>query len=221
MIKAIVFDFDGTIVDTETAWYQAFQQAYENCGAELTLETFAQCIGTSHDHFNPYEYINTLLDQPVEADSFKQQVHDRHSKLMENVALRPGVIELLQAARSAGLKIGLATSSRREWIDKYLEQHDLGGYFECIRTMENVKKVKPDPELYTQTLACLGVQGDEAIAIEDSPNGAKAAVRAGMYCVVIPNDITNTLPFEEVHLRADTLQGIDFDHLFKRQFITP
>ncbi|WP_010277483.1 HAD family hydrolase [Paenibacillus senegalensis] len=218
MIKAIVFDFDGTIVDTETAWYYAFQQAYESCGAELTLETFAQCIGTSHDHFNPYEYINTLLEKPVDADIFRKQVHDRHSVLMENEALRPGIIEILQAARAAGLKIGLATSSKREWIDKYLELHNLQDYFECIHTMENVKKVKPDPELYNQVLDCLGVRGDEAIALEDSPNGAKAAVQAGMYCVVIPNSITKTLPFGEVHLRVDTLEGMDYESLFTQTF---
>lgn len=219
MIKAIVFDFDGTIVDTETAWFNAFQETYQSCGAELTLETYSKCIGTSLDVFNPYEYINTLLEHPVDAVSFKQSVKQRHTELMRQEAIRPGIVEVLEGARNAGLKIGLASSSTREWVDTYLKQLEIGDYFECIRTSDNVKKVKPDPELYTQVLECLGVQGDEAIALEDSPNGARAAVNAGMHCIVIPNTITKSLAFDLYHLMADSLADLDFQHLISKQFI--
>lgn len=213
MIKAIIFDFDGTILDTESAWYEAFREAYTARGAELTVETFATCIGTSLDAFNPYDFINTLIDQPVEPEAFKQEVHSRHAALMEREQMRTGIQAYLDAARQAGLKIGLASSSSRIWIDKHLELLGIGHYFDCIRTSDDVAKVKPDPELYRQAMDCLGVEPHETVAIEDSPNGSRAAIAAGMHCVVVPNRITRLLVFEPACLMAECLADIDFERL--------
>lgn len=213
MIKAIIFDFDGTIIDTETAWYEAFREAYRTHDVELTLELYSQCIGTSLHSFNPYEYLVTHLNLPIDLDEFRSLVRSRHSLLMEKEAVRPGILEYLKQAKAHGLKIGLASSSERAWIDKYLNQLEIHSYFDCIRTANDVAKVKPDPELYQQTLACLGASPREAIAIEDSPNGARAAAAAGMYSVIIPNTITAALEFEESNYRLESLMDLDFRHL--------
>lgn len=213
MIKAIIFDFDGTLIDTETAWYVAFREAYEQHGVDLTLEQYSQCIGTSLHSFNPYEYLVAELHLPVDLDALRTWVRQRHASLMEVEGVRPGVIEWLTLAQRRGLKIGLASSSANEWVTHFLDRLGLRAYFECIRTADNVKHVKPDPELYLQALSCLGVEPGEALAVEDSPNGAKAAVAAGMQCVLVPNAITKLLPFGDVHHRADSLQDVNLDDL--------
>ncbi len=213
MIKAIIFDFDGTIIDTETSWYVAFRDAYEQYGVELTLEMYSQCIGTSLHTFNPYEYLVTDLHLPIDLDQFRESIHARHDALMEGQRMRDGVATYLQAAKELGLKVGVASSSKLKWVERFLDRLQIKHDFDCIRTADHVKKVKPDPELYIQAAACLGVQPFEAIAIEDSPNGAKAAMAAGIYCVVAPNSITKLLPFDPVDHMVGSLTELNFHDL--------
>ncbi|MCY0880777.1 MAG: HAD-IA family hydrolase, partial [Firmicutes bacterium] len=190
MIKALIFDFDGTIIDTETAWYQAFREAYKEYGVDLSLEQYAQCIGTSLHAFNPYEYLVTDLHLSIDLKAFRQSVQERHARLMDEQTMRQGIFNYLQTARSKHLQIGLASSSQRDWIEHFLHKLNIRDYFECIRSADDVRHVKPDPELYLQALDCLKVHPDEALAIEDSPNGSQAAAAAGIHCVVAPNAIT-------------------------------
>lgn len=110
MIKGIIFDFDGTIIDTETAWYTAFSEAYGEHGVDLSLEQYSTCIGTSLNSFNPYEYLMTDLKLPIDRMAFRTAVQQRHSKLMELEQMRPGIQQYLDAAKDAGLRIGLASS---------------------------------------------------------------------------------------------------------------
>ncbi|GMA56730.1 haloacid dehalogenase [Alicyclobacillus sacchari] len=178
MIRGIVFDFDGTLIDTESAWYAAFCDLYQQHRVELPLSLYAQCIGTSHDAFDPVAHLMAATKAPITRSEIEQFIQRRHGELMRDRDLRPGVKKTIQTARKQGLRIGLATSSHRVWIDPYLERLGIADAFDCIRTADDVKRVKPDPALYELTLACLGLRPDEAVAIEDSPNGALAAVRA-------------------------------------------
>lgn len=216
VIKGIIFDFDGTIIDTETAWYTAFNEAYGAHGVDLTLEQYSTCIGTSLHSFNPYEYLMTDLNLPIDKQEFRTAVQLRHSNLMELETMRSGIQHYLDSAQEAGLKIGLASSSSMEWVEKYLNKLGIRDYFDCIRTSDHVENVKPDPELYTQSLSCLGLKPEEAVAIEDSPNGSKAAAAAGMHCVVIPNEITSFLEFDAPHLKTDDLSHLDFAQVISR-----
>ena len=213
MIKALIFDFDGTIIDTETAWYIAFRDAYKTHGIELTLEQYSQCLGTSLHSFNPYTHLKTHHNLPIDLEEFKELVQQQHTELMIKERIRPGILKLLETAKSKGLKIALASSSERVWIDKFVKIHGIKDYFECYCTADTVKKVKPDPELYLQALEKLSVEANEAIAIEDSPNGARAAVAAGIPTVVIKNDITNQLPFSDGHHTIESLADYDLDDL--------
>jgi HAD superfamily hydrolase (TIGR01509 family) len=218
MIKAIIFDFDGTIIDTETAWYVAFREAYKEHGVELTEAFYSQCVGTDLNNFNPYEYLITEKNLPIDRDVFRNDIQLRHSKLMEQEKIRPGVLEYLEAAKDAGLRIGLASSSPMKWVEKYLNQLNIRDYFECIRTSDHVTNVKPDPELYLQTLDCLQVKAQEAVAIEDSLHGARAAAAAGMHCVVTPNELTKFMEFDPVFHRANSLSDVDFLQLINHMF---
>ncbi|MDF2722887.1 MAG: phosphoglycolate phosphatase [Paenibacillus sp.] len=214
MIQAVVFDFDGLILDTETNEYHSFVDLYRHFGAELPLEVWAKVIGTDPSaFFNPYDYLETCLGKPIDRDFCRQMRRQRYAERMESELLRPGVISVLEQAQRLGLAIGLASSSTREWIEGYLQQYGIGDYFSCVRTRDDVKQVKPDPELYTQAVERLGVKPAEAIAFEDSPNGALAAHRAGLRPVIVPNPLTESLPFGPHSKRLDTLEGLDLQLL--------
>jgi beta-phosphoglucomutase-like phosphatase (HAD superfamily) len=126
------------------------------------------------------------------------------------------VEEALRAARTLGLRIGLASSSTRAWVEGQLRALDLLHYFECVRTREDVDEAKPHPALYQAVLACLGVEPARAVAFEDSPNGALAARRAGMYCVVVPNPVTAGLEFGEHSVRLESLLQAELGDLLAR-----
>jgi HAD superfamily hydrolase (TIGR01509 family) len=115
------------------------------------------------------------------------------------------VIAYLEAAKEMGLKIGLASSSTRSWVTGHLERIGLLHYFETVKTSDDVEQVKPNPALYLEAAKALGVKPEEAVAFEDSLNGAKAAKAAGMYCVVIPNPVTKHMNFEETDLVLESL----------------
>ncbi|OXM87921.1 HAD family hydrolase [Paenibacillus rigui] len=213
MIKAIVFDFDGLTLDTETAEYESFQAMYRDHGVELPFELWGKCIGTDGSAFEPYSHLEACLGRTIDREQARRIRKQRYAAGMEGQQPRPGVESYLMRAQSLGLRIGLASSSSREWVTGYLRQHRLLDYFECIRTREDVEKVKPDPALYVQTLRALGISPKEAIAFEDSPNGALAAKSAGMHCVIVPNSVTGSLVFGEIDLRMDSMSSLTLDEV--------
>ncbi|GIP17508.1 haloacid dehalogenase [Paenibacillus montaniterrae] len=215
MIKAIIFDFDGLIVDTETPSYYVFSDIYNEYGVELTLETYSQCIGTSFSVFDPYTYLSNITGKEVAIDEVKTKFRRKYRELLENEGLRPGVREYLEEAKDMNLKIGLASSSTLSWIKPHLERFNLDTYFSSILTSDNVKEVKPNPELYIKSLENLGVNAEEAISFEDSLNGFKAAKSAGLNCVVVPNEVTRHFQFNEFDLLINSMQDIKFDKIIE------
>lgn len=207
MIKAIIFDFDGLIVDTETPWFEAYRDVYEEYGVEMPLEIWAKCVGASFDVFNPIIFLEEQLKRSVDQDDIRKRTKDKFDVYMAEQELRPGVRQYLDEARQLGLRISLASSSTRAWVGSYLRAFELESYFESIHTADDVARVKPDPELYLKALAGLGLQGDEAIAFEDSHHGSKAAKAAGLYCVAVPNSVTSFMDFGHVDLRIKSMEA--------------
>ncbi|RKN84111.1 HAD family hydrolase [Paenibacillus ginsengarvi] len=216
MIRAVVFDFDGLILDTETNEYHAYADTYRHHGAELPLEVWSRVIGTDMlSVFDPYVYLEERTGKPVDREKFQTMRRQLFTERMAQEQLRPGVVSVLEQAKELGLRIGLASSSSIDWITGYMDKFGIGGYFSIMRTRDNVAKVKPDPELYRQAVEHLGVQPHEALAFEDSPNGALAAFRAGLHCVIVPNAVTGTLAFGEHSKRIATMEGLDLERLLK------
>ncbi|MBB3112742.1 HAD superfamily hydrolase (TIGR01509 family) [Paenibacillus phyllosphaerae] len=205
MIRAIVFDFDGLIFDTETPEFRSFQEMYTEHGHTLDVQIWGQWVGTDGSAFNPYDHLETCCGRSLDREALRSMRRAKYEQFVAEEQLRPGVVEYLHAAKEMGLKIGLASSSTREWVMKYLDRFDLTGHFDCIRVRDDVAKVKPDPELYLQVIEAFGIAPHEAIAFEDSPNGARAAKQAGLYCVTIPNDVTRELPFGPYDLRLQSM----------------
>ncbi|TQR32835.1 HAD family hydrolase [Lysinibacillus sphaericus] len=207
MIHAIIFDFDGTIVDTESLWFQVFKEILEHeYKIELPLQKFAKCIGTTDDAL--FEYIQGQSTEKFNHDEFMLKAKKKMQSLKKTLVLREGVHDLICEIKSLGLKLGIASSSSRLWVEEFLIIFNLHHLFDVIKTSEDVQKVKPDPSLYTSVVETLGINPNEAIAIEDSVNGSLSAIRAGIKCIVIPNQVTNFLTFPEEVIRFD-----DFFHL--------
>lgn len=193
-IRAILFDFDGLIIDTETAWFEAFVELYREHGLELSPEQYSRCIGTTFEAFDPYAAL--LESKNATRDELRGRIDQLYKKRMVNADLRPGVRQYIRDARNNGLHTAIVSSSHLVWIESYIERFQLADSFDLIMTADRVQRVKPDPELYVRALSLLGVAGSEAIAFEDSLNGLKAAKAAGVHCVVVPNPVTLAMPFE-------------------------
>jgi HAD superfamily hydrolase (TIGR01509 family) len=212
MIKAIIFDFDGLILDTETHEYEVLNEIFKEHQSELPLEVWGKLIGTITS-FNPFSYLEEQTKKTFNHDELKKLQNERFSQRIMQEHARPGVIDYLDAAKSLGLKIGLASSSNYEWVSSHLKRLQLLDRFECIRTSDHVEHVKPDPALYVETAKCLGVNPEECIAFEDSANGALAAKRAGMKCVTVPNTVTKGLEFCEVDHSLESMAHMELKQL--------
>lgn len=213
MIKALIFDFDGLIFDTEVPDYQSWLEIYQSHGCELPFETWATAIGTSGDAFDPYLFLETQYGQAVERETIRLKRRDRFEELIKEAVALPGVEDYLRTAKRLGLKLAVASSSHHAWVDGYLARLGLIEHFDSIRCADDVRQAKPAPELYLVALEALGVRPKEAIAFEDSPNGVKAAKSAGIFCVAVPNQITRLLPLDHADVQLTSLAEMTLEEL--------
>lgn len=197
MIQALIFDFDGLILDTETPEYAAWSEVYAAHGCELPRDLWTNAIGRGKDQsaFDPYGALETLLGCPVDQDVIRVQRRARYLSLIEDEPVRPGVLSYLTDARAQGLRLAVASSSDRAWVEGHLARLGLLPFFDLTRCADDVSRTKPDPELYLSAVAGLDVPPERAVAFEDSPNGARAAKAAGLFCVAVPNPMTANLSF--------------------------
>lgn len=211
-INAVVFDFDGTLIDTETCAYDAFCTIYRELGYELALEAWSLGIGT-HGGFDPYSHLEEITGRTLDREEIKGRFVALHHANIEKTTLLPGVIDRLEEAKRLGLRIGLASSSDRAWIERHLEKQSIRHYFEVIRSKDDVELVKPDPTLYKLAVEGLGVQPYEAFAVEDSMHGLHAAKAAGLFSLVIPNMVTGHMDFSVADYIAGNLKELTFAEL--------
>ena len=215
MIRALVFDFDGLILDTEEPVYRSWLEVYQAHGEELPFERWIQIVGSTTTGFHPQQHLEERLGRPLPKEVLDRRIGRRTEMILANAVL-PGVVRHLDAARDLGLKVGVASSSTSDWVRGHLARLGILERFECIRCRDDVEHAKPEPDLYVAVLECLGVEAAEAIAIEDSPNGITAAKRAGMRCVAIPNSITARLDLSQADVVLSSLAEVSLTQLLKR-----
>ena len=121
---------------------------------------------------------------------------------------RRGVVPLLKEAKTLGIRLGVASSSKHWWVDGHLERLGLKMYFDHVVFADDVLRAKPYPDLYLKAASLLKVGTDEVIALEDSPNGIASAVAAGIFVVAIPNAQTASLDLSAANERFDSLDGV-------------
>ncbi|MGQ9477993.1 MAG: HAD family hydrolase [Candidatus Bipolaricaulia bacterium] len=216
MIRGLIFDFDGLILDTELPTYLAWEEICLAHGCHLPLEVWAACIGTSRE-FDVLGYLEARLGRRVERAALAARRRERELELIAQQGLLPGVRDYLAEARRLKLKLGLASSSSRAWVMAHLERLGLEGEFDSLKCAEDVGvgRAKPEPDLYWAVLAELGLLPEEAIALEDSPNGILAARRAGLFCVAVPNPLTRRLSLDGADMRLDSLRDLPLEALLR------
>lgn len=213
MLKAIIFDFDGTLLETELPDFTSWQEIYQQYQCELPLTLWLQHVGMRSADFNPYEHLETLAGVVLDRPAVRKVRRQRLRELIQQQGLLPGVEAALAFAKDAGIRMAVASSSSRDWVEGYLAEFELLPYFDTVCTADDVTCTKPDPEIYRLALSRLGVRADEAMAVEDSRNGLLAAKAAGLRCLVVPNQITCHSPLDEADLRLASLAEVDWARL--------
>jgi len=215
VIRALVFDFDGLILDTEEPVYRSWLEVYQAHGEELPFERWVQIVGSTTTGFHPQHHLEERLGRPLPQEVLDRRI-GRRTEMILAQELLPGVVSHLDAARELGWQLGVASSSTADWVRGHLARLGILDRFDCLRCRDDVVHVKPEPDLYIAVLECLGVEPQEAIAIEDSPNGVMAAKRAGMLCVAIPNTITARLDLTLADLMLTSLAEVSLTELVRR-----
>jgi putative hydrolase of the HAD superfamily len=208
-IRALIFDFDGTLLDTESPDMLAWQAVFEEHQVSLSLDLWYQNIGRAPGTFDVYAHLEALIEQPVVRDLVHGRYRSRFQELLAQETLREGVDRWLADAAGLGLDLAIASSSPRSWVTGHLEAFGLLDRFRVIRSRDDVVHAKPAPDLYLSALAGLGLQAGEAIAIEDSPNGSVAAKAAGLYVIAVPNTVTRNLRFSQADLVLPSLADLN------------
>lgn len=206
--SALIFDFDGTIVDTEWPVYETARMAHEHHGLELPIEEWVQLVGRA-DNKPLAERLRDLLGREPDQRAI-ERAHEQHGQTRLSGPALPGVQEVIDAAQAAGRPLGIASSSPMDWVGGHLERLELFDRFTSFSTRDQVDRGKPAPDLFLLAAAQLERDPAEMLVIEDSRNGVLAAKAAGMPVVVIPNRVTmHDIP-TEADLVIDSLLDFPF-----------
>lgn len=212
MIRALLFDFDGLLLDTEGPCYRAWAEVYEAHGRTLDLDVWSAAVGTIGG-FDPAAHLHALTGVTLD-ERLLEAKRRRELDLCALEELRPGVAELLDQAEERRLATAIVSSSGEDWIARHLEHRRLLDRFDAIVCANGDReRAKPRPTLYREALERLGVCAAQALAFEDSPNGVAAAKAAGLVCVAVPNGITGTLDLSAADLVLPSLADVDLDAL--------
>jgi HAD superfamily hydrolase (TIGR01509 family) len=209
-VRAVIFDFDGLIVDTESPHLEAWREVFDAHGAELTFEAWAACIGTS-GAFDPAEHLEQLLGRSFDRASIRRRTHARYLELLASAEPREGIVDWITGAQRAGLPLGVASNSSRRWVADGLARVGLVERFEVIVGCDDVGgRGKPAPDVYLEAVRRLGADPDVALAVEDSPHGVRSAKDAGLWCVAVPNDLTRGMDLGAADLVVRSAAEISF-----------
>jgi len=198
-LKALIFDFDGLILDTETPEYLAWKNIYQDYGFELPHDEWGKIVGGyGLSNFDAAEHLTRLSQGRLDSASVRARHKSESGALIRAQTILPGVLELILEAKQLGLKLAVASSSDHKWVEKHATRLGVLHFFDEVICSDDVGagRTKPNPDLFLTALNQLQVRKDEAVVFEDSPNGVLAANRAGIYVVAVPNHVTSMLNLE-------------------------
>ena len=211
--RALIFDFDGLILNTEVPEYKAWTEVYRRYNATLLLEDWVKVIGTTPDAFNVFDHLQVQVSQPLDMTAIRKEQQSAFWSLMDQETVMPGVEKIMSQARSAGMSMGIASSSPYDWVNGHISRLGIKEQFDYICTAEDVAKVKPEPDLFLCAAKRLRVDPQDAVVFEDSLNGVIAAKKANMSCVAVPHILTRGLDLSKADLIINSLADYDLQEI--------
>jgi HAD superfamily hydrolase (TIGR01509 family) len=185
--RAVIFDMDGLLLDTETLWHAAEVELFRRHGGTFTWDDKMAVIGTSFAFTADYFADRLSLPRERGAALVEEMIGLMHDYVRRQVDARPGAVELVERLRaSPGVRLGLASNSPRFLVDDALATAGLSEAFEAVVTSDDVVHAKPAPDIYLLACERLEVSPSEALALEDSASGIAAAKAAGLTCIAVP-----------------------------------
>ncbi|MGV9266900.1 aminotransferase class III-fold pyridoxal phosphate-dependent enzyme [Kitasatospora sp. NPDC003701] len=207
-VDAFFFDFDGTLWDPESEIFRAHAEVFLEFGHRLPVEVWSSLVGTIGSDL--WTRLERATGCTADRRELQERVRWRQRELLGTLVGRPGVHRVLGAVDALGISRGIVSNSTREWVTRYARQCGLADGWSTIQCADGDRaSAKPEPGLYVAALASLGIPAERAVAFEDSPSGVRAAKRAGIRCVAIPNAMTAALDLDEADLRFESFEQID------------
>jgi deazaflavin-dependent oxidoreductase (nitroreductase family)/HAD superfamily hydrolase (TIGR01509 family) len=170
---------------------------------------WATWLGAAADPQQPYEHLERHLGRPIDREAFHRRRMLREGELLAAQHAAAGFSSFAGEARQSGLRLAVASSSDRAWVEGHLMRLGLRHLFSCIKCAEDVERTKPSPDLYLAVLEDLQVEPVQAVAFEDSAQGIRAAKAAGLFCVAVPNPITRYLDLGLADLQVEGFLGLE------------
>ena len=208
--SAVLFDFDGVLVDTEWAIYEAWHRTFLANNHPLPLEIYTQCIGSDFDTWSPKTHLEELTGRSFDWHQLDEARQIEIRRDLEVAGPMPGVVALLEKLNAAGVPVGVVSSSSHPWVDGWLEKLGLISYFRTVVCRGDAPRIKPAPDLWLEALRRLELPGDQCLAIEDSLNGVKSAKSAGLNVWAVPNRTTACLDLSIADRICSSLEEIEF-----------
>lgn len=217
MLKALFFDFDGLILDTETPEYLVWKNIYRENGFDFPHADWGRIIGGyGLSDFDAADNLSLLTQRRLNAVSLRARHSVESLAMIHAQSVLPGVMEIIRAAQRRGLKLAIASSSPHAWVDNHAKRLGVFDLFDAVVCADDVGagRTKPNPDLFLTALNQLQVQKNEAVIFEDSPNGVEAANRAGVFVVAVPNPVTSLLAIEGANRIVKSLADLTLRELF-------
>jgi HAD superfamily hydrolase (TIGR01509 family) len=213
-LQALIFDFDGLILDTETPEVEVWKTIFREHGHELPVDEWAKTIGgyglSSYDAATHLAQLTGLDPAPL-----RTRYRSESDVIIHASPVLPGVLDLLRNGTTRGLRLAVASSSSHAWVDSHLSRLGLADRFDRVICSDDVApgRTQPNPDLFLLALEQLKVQKEAAVVFEDSPNGVKAACAAGIFVVAVPNPLTLRLGVDGANLMVNSLAGLTLEKL--------
>jgi len=219
MLQALIFDFDGLILDTETPEYLAWKDIYQEHGFELPHEEWGKIVGGyGLSNFDAAEHLALLSQGRLDSAAMRMRHSSESLARIHAQSVLPGVLNYIHEAKRLGLKLAIASSSPHSWVDGHTKRLGIFDYFDAVICADDVAvgRTKPNPDLFLLALKQLEVQKEAAVIFEDSPNGVLAANRAGVFVVAVPNPVTALLIIEGANLILQSLSELPLIRLLDK-----
>ena len=211
-LQAIVFDFDGLIVDTEGPGFVSWSELYDEFGQKLTLDDWRHATGYVGG-FDPGLHLEKLLGHKLDWSVYAPRRESRNWELTLQQSTLPGIKRLMVDAHNRSIKIGVASNSGFGWVDQGLERLGLRHFIETIVTRDMVLNPKPAPDAYLKAAQALQADPHYSVAVEDSEPGSRAAKAAGMRVVAIPNQFSERQDLSIADLIVPSAEDLSIERL--------